>query len=67
MNFDWNILLTVPMEKWREHGVVLRAASISMDGLVNSFIARRIRHKQRWYGFRLYDAKMNAVFIVERY
>lgn len=46
-------LLTVPMEEWGRHGIILSAASCNSDGMVNSFFAKV--SGQKWYGYRKHE------------
>lgn len=52
MQIDWNSLLDVPFEKWRAHGVSVKAVSAGPLGIVNSFLASY--RGRRYYGFRKY-------------
>lgn len=49
---NWNLLLNVPWDKWKEYGVLVWAASYNSDGIVNSFLATI--NGKRFYGWRQY-------------
>ena len=61
---NWDSLLNVPLEKWRDHGVNLCACSFRSDGTVTSFIAKVRGSSTKWYGWRK-QTKDGETFEVE--
>jgi hypothetical protein len=49
---NWDLLLNVPWEKWKQYGVTVWASSYNGDGIVNSFLASI--NGKKFYGYRKY-------------